>query len=124
MKTKRRSSFRNKGYTLVETLTASALLAVMIGGAVKLVATMNLQEHVAYNGNVALNMQDCAAHLWQLGLSPTEVLSVLPTNTNNEYVDRAVIVSSANAVSFGAATTTRSPAVPWARWKRSPSPSP
>jgi phage-related baseplate assembly protein len=106
MKTTRHSFFRKKGYTIVEALTASALIAAMLGGAVKLVATMNLQERVATCGNVALNIQDCAARLWQLGLSPTEVTTVLPTNTNNEFIDQAIVVSSSNAVTFGTATTT------------------
>jgi hypothetical protein len=99
-------SRRNRGYTLVEALVASALLGAMIGGAVSMVGTMNLSERTAYAGTVALNMQDCAAHLWQLGLSPTEVLTVLPNNTNNEFVDSSLVVNANNSVTFGTATTT------------------
>jgi hypothetical protein len=101
-----RQSRRNRGYTLVEALVASALLGAMIGGAVSMVGTMNLSERTAYAGTVALNMQDCAAHLWQLGLSPTEVLIVLPNNTNNEFVDSSLVVNANNSVTFGTATTT------------------
>jgi len=101
-----RRSCRNKGYTLVEALVASALLGAMIGSAVSMVGTMNLSERTAYAGTVALNMQDCAAHLWQFGLTPTEVLSVLPNNTNNEFVDSSLVVTSSNSVVFGVATTT------------------
>ncbi len=104
MKTFHRSR-RNKGYSLVEALVASALLGAMIGGAVSMVGTMNLSERSALSGTVALNIQDCAAHLWQLGLTPAEVLSVLPTNTNNEFVDNSLVVSSSNSVTFGTATT-------------------
>ncbi len=105
MKTFLRSR-RNKGYSLVEALVASALLGALIGGAVSMVGTMNLSERSAYAGTVALNMEDCAAHLWQFGLTPTEVLSVLPSNTNNEFVDGALVVTNSNSVVFGGATTT------------------
>lgn len=98
-------SLRNKGYTLVEALMASALLGAMIGGAVALVGTMNLQERTAISGTTALNTLETASRLWQFGLTPAEVLSVLPTNTNNEFVDVNILVSSSNAVTFGTATT-------------------
>jgi hypothetical protein len=100
------SSPRNKGYSLVEALVASCLLGAMIGGAVALMGTMNLQERVSTSGTVAYNMQDCAAHLWQLGLTPAEALTVLPTNTNNEFVDNCLVAASSNSVAFGNATTT------------------
>jgi len=96
---------RKKGYTLVEALMASALLGAMIGSAVALVGTMNLQERAAISGTTALNTLETAGHLWQFGLTPAEVLAVLPTNTNNEFVDVNIVVSSSNAVSFGTATT-------------------
>lgn len=99
-------SLRNKGYTLVEALMASALLGAMIGSAVALVGTMNLQERAAISGTTALNTLETAGHLWQFGLTPAEVLAVLPTNTNNEFVDNNIVVSSSNAVSFGTAATT------------------
>jgi type II secretory pathway pseudopilin PulG len=97
---------RNKGYTLVEALMASALLGAMIGGAVALVGTMNLQERTAISGTTALNTLETAARLWQFGLTPTEVQSVMPTNTNNEFVDVNILVTASNAVTFGNATTT------------------
>jgi hypothetical protein len=64
-----------------------------------------VQESASRAGAVALNIQFCAARLWQIGLSPTEVLSVLPTATNNEFVDGATVAYSGNTVSFGTATT-------------------
>ncbi len=99
-------SSRRKGYTLVEALLASAMLGAMIGSAVALVGTMNLQERTAISGTTALNTLETAGHLWQFGLTPTEVLAVLPTNTNNEFVDTTIVVTSSNAVAFGTAGTT------------------
>lgn len=100
------SKWRHRGYTLVESLLAAAMLGAMIGGSVAMVGTMNLSERTAYSGTVALNTQTCAARLWQFGLTPTEVLSVLPCVTNNEFLEAAIVPSGVNTVSFGTATTT------------------
>ena len=54
-----------------------------------------------------MNLLDAAAKLWQLGLSPAEVRSVLPISTNNEILDRSIVTDgSGNTVTFGTAGTT------------------
>ncbi len=115
-------TLRNKGYTLVEALMASALLGAMIGGAVALVGTMNLQERTAISGTVGAQHADCAARLWQFGLSPTEVLSpCCPPIPNNEFVDRTILVSGTNAVDLRQSpTTTTLSSKAWARPKTLP----
>lgn len=97
---------RKNGYTFAEVIMAAGLLGVMLGGTVKLMGTMNTAETAATNGAVGINLLDAAAKLWQLGLSPAEVLSVLPSTTNNDTLDRTVVASSGNTVSFGTAGTT------------------
>ena len=107
MNTRRR---RKNGYTFAEVLMAAGLLGVMIGGTVRLIGTMNIVESSAGSNAVAMNLLDAAAKLWQLGLSPAEALSVLPISTNNEILDRSVVVDgSGNTVSFGTAGTTTLP---------------
>ncbi len=94
-----------RGYSFAEVLVASAFIGAAIGGAVKMLATMNLQERASNNYTLALNMQDNAAHLWQLGLSPATTYSILPTTTNNNDLAAALLVTSGNAVTFGTAGT-------------------
>ena len=98
---------RKNGYTFAEVLMAAGLLGIMIGGTVRLIGTMNTAETAAGNGAVGMNILDTAAKLWQLGLSPAEVLSVLPITTNNEILDRSIVADvSGNTVTFGTAGTT------------------
>jgi len=98
---------RKNGYTFAEVLMAAGLLGVMIGGSVRLLGTMNRAETAAGSGAVGMNILDSAAKLWQLGLSPAEVLSVMPTTTNNEILDRCVVADgSGNTLTFGTAGTT------------------
>jgi hypothetical protein len=98
---------RKNGYTFAEVLMAAALLGVIIGGAVRLLGTMNITETSARGNSVAVNLLDAAAKLWQLGLTPAEVKSVLPITTNNEILDRCIVADgSGNTVTFGSASTT------------------
>lgn len=103
MKTKLRAK---NGYTIAEVLMAAGLLGIMIGGAVRLLGTMNIMENASRSVTVGMNMLENSAKLWQLGLTPTEVLSVLPITTNNDILDRCVVASSGNPVTFGTAGTT------------------
>lgn len=101
------NSRRRNGYTIAEVLMAAGLLGVMIGGAVRLLGTMNIMENSSKNTTVGMNMLENAARLWQLGLTPTEVLSVLPVTTNNDLLNQCVIADgSGNTVTFGTAGTT------------------
>ena len=100
-------SNRKKGYTLVEVLVASALLGMIIGGAVKVLGTLNISEASSANQAVAINLAENAGRLWQLGLSPTEALSVMPVGTNNEFISKAIVADgSGNSIVFGTAGTT------------------
>jgi prepilin-type N-terminal cleavage/methylation domain-containing protein len=100
---------RNRGYSLVEVVVSSALLGLAIGGALSLAATMNVQHAAAFSGAVSQNYHDNAAHLWQLGLSPAEVLSVMPHVTDNADLQDAIVptgTAPGNQVAFGVPGTT------------------
>ncbi|WP_009958385.1 hypothetical protein [Verrucomicrobium spinosum] len=105
-------SFQSRpgGYTILEVLVASAMVGVVIGGAVALAGTMNLQVETAEVTAVAINYHDNASRLWQLGLTPSEVLAVLPHVTNNRMLESAIVPSGTAPgiqVSFtGEGTTT------------------
>jgi prepilin-type N-terminal cleavage/methylation domain-containing protein len=96
---------RRAGYTLAEVLVASALVGLAMGGAVALSATMNMQIETARGTAVALNLQDSAARLWQLGLSASECDAILPAITDNEKLARAVVPTGTNSVTWGTANT-------------------
>ena len=97
----------HKGYTFVEVLFASALLGVILGGAVKFVGTLNTSDALARGGAVGITYLENAAKLWQLGLAPAEVVSVMPKSTDNEFVGASIVEDgSGNAVTFGSSTTT------------------
>ena len=70
-----------RGYTLAEVLVASAIISLAMGGAVRLIATMQIQEEAAREGSVAYNLQENAGRLWQLGLSPATVAKLIPVTT-------------------------------------------
>jgi prepilin-type N-terminal cleavage/methylation domain-containing protein len=103
------ASRRRSGYTLAEVLVASALIGTAMGGAIRLSATMNVQNESARATAAALTLQDSAIRLWQLGLSSTECNAILPQAQNNERLARAVVSSSGNAVTWGAATNVTLP---------------
>lgn len=95
-----------RGYTLAEVLVASALIGLAIGGGIRLIATMNVQERASNDYSVALNLQDNAARLWQLGLSPAEVNAILPSTADNSDLNGSVVPIGAAAVSWSAPDTT------------------
>lgn len=95
------------GYTLVEVLVAACLLGVMIGGGVRAAGSIFIAEDTVKTGTVALNLTEAGASLWQLGLTPAEVQSIMPVTTNNEFVNNALVADSAgNSIRFASASTT------------------
>ena len=69
---------KNAGYTLVEALVAAAILIIAIAAAVTLTLTMTAQEESNHEFSRAINFQEQAARLYQLGLSPTAISQILP----------------------------------------------
>lgn len=97
------------GYSFAEVLVASALLGLAIGGAVSLTATMTTQNAASLSSAVAQNYQDNASRVWQLGLTPAEVLAVMPHVTDNADLQNAIVptgTAPGSQVSFGTAGTT------------------
>ncbi len=86
-----------KAYTLIEVLAASAIVAVAIGAAASLSASVNLQEEHARRIAVVRNYQENMARLWQLGLPPDEINGLLfdiqyNDNLNTALFDAPVII--------------------------------
>jgi prepilin-type N-terminal cleavage/methylation domain-containing protein len=82
--------YMRSGYTLVEVLAASALIAVGAGAAATLTATMGMQEIYSERASIARNYQENLAMLWQLGLTPNQVMAVMPTKAGNRPLADAI----------------------------------
>lgn len=96
-----------RGYSFAEVLVASGIIGLAMGGAVKLIATMQIQEEAAREVSVALNLQENAARLWQLGLSPATINGILPVTqttagavVNDDLARCAGIYTDSNADGF------------------------
>ena len=72
-----------RGYTLIEVLSAAVIIGIAVSASVSMSSTMVLQEELSWRMTVALNYQENAAKLWQLGLSPFEVDSLMPSTPGN-----------------------------------------
>ncbi|MDX2082246.1 MAG: prepilin-type N-terminal cleavage/methylation domain-containing protein [Terrimicrobiaceae bacterium] len=69
---------KTRGYTLVEVMIAGTLLLIGIGAAALLANTLLRQQFFATETTRALNMQEQAVRLFQLGMDATEIAAVLP----------------------------------------------
>jgi hypothetical protein len=70
-------SFRRRhraGYTLIEVIAASGLIAAAIGAASSLSMTMTIQEESSRTQAAAIRYGEAVARLWQLGVNPSAVL--------------------------------------------------
>ena len=83
------------GFTLVEVLTSAIVIGIGLAAAVSMSSTVMLQEELAWRASVALNQQENAARLWQLGFDRNEINSLLPANP---VVSEVLVTSSAGTV--------------------------
>ena len=67
-------STSRRGYTLVEVIAASGLMAGAIAAAAALSMTMANQEEAAKTKAAAIRYGEAVARLWQLGVNPNNVL--------------------------------------------------
>lgn len=86
----RRAPRSRGGYTLIEVLAAAAVVAVGMTAAVSLSSSLMLQEELAWRGAVTRNYQECMARLWQLGLTPAEVVAVMPAQSSSPLLNQMI----------------------------------
>lgn len=96
-------SRRKAGYTLVEVLAASGLLAAAIGAAASLSMSMTQQEEMARGQAVAIRYGEAVARLWQLGVEPSTVLLNQPVGLENSNSADAMTysIAASTAISLG-----------------------
>lgn len=90
MKTVLRNHFRGAGYTLVEVVASAAFVAIGMAGAVSLSSSMMVQQEMSWRVAVGRNYQENIARLWQLGLSPSEVMNIIPSASTNAKLSEVI----------------------------------
>lgn len=80
----------SRAYTVIEVLAASAVIAIGMTAAVSLSSTLMLQEELAWRVAVTRNYQENMARLWQLGLSPADVVAVMPTQSASPLLNQMI----------------------------------
>lgn len=81
---------RALGYTLIEVLAAGAIVSVGATAMVSLSSTLMLQEEFATRVAITRNHQENMVRLWQLGLSPVQITSLMPAQAQNALLQQAV----------------------------------
>lgn len=81
---------RRGGYTLIEVIASAAFIAVGMVGAVSLSTSMMAQEEMNWRVSVARNYQENISRLWQLGLSPSEVINLIPSASSNSKLSEII----------------------------------
>lgn len=95
------------GYSLVEVVIAGFILVSAITGAAMLAHTLLLTEENNGYSTHALNVQEQAAKLYALGLSPVTITNILPeaftnsTNVQPGYLYLAFVTNSTNLPGVG-----------------------
>jgi prepilin-type N-terminal cleavage/methylation domain-containing protein len=70
----------NGGYSLIEVMVASTLLAIGVAAASVISLTMASQEEINHRVSRALHLQEGASRLYQLGLSTQEIDALIPND--------------------------------------------
>lgn len=81
---------RASGYTLLEVLAASAVIAVGMTAATSLSSTLMLQEELSWRVAVTRNYQENMARLWQLGIRAEDVMNIMPTQSANALLNQII----------------------------------
>ncbi len=82
MTSRRLTSFSSRsGYTLVEVLAASGLIAGAIAACSALSMNMSRQEELTRCQSAAIRYAEAVARIWQLGANPSAVLLLQPYAT-------------------------------------------
>jgi hypothetical protein len=78
------------GYTLIEVLAPGAIVSVAATAMVSLSSTLMLQEELATRVAITRNFQENMTRLWQLGLSPVQINTLMPAQAQNALLQQAV----------------------------------
>lgn len=77
---KRSSSIARRGYSLIEVLIASAILMIGVSAATGMSVILTKQEEVNLQVSRGTARLETAARLFQMGLTPVQVVALLPAD--------------------------------------------
>ena len=97
------STISRAGYTLIEVLAASGLIAAAISAASVLSMNMARQEELTRGQSAAIRYAEAAARLWQIGVNPSAVLLTQPqaVDGSTTYDAMTYTISAPAATSMG-----------------------
>lgn len=84
------AGIRASGYTLIEVLAASAVVAIGMSAMVSLTGTLMLQEEMSWRVAVTRNYQENMGRLWQLGVRPEDVMNLMPSQADNALLNQII----------------------------------
>jgi prepilin-type N-terminal cleavage/methylation domain-containing protein len=87
---KNRKPSQTSGYTLMEVLASSAVVAVGMTAMASLSGTLMIQEELGWRVAVVRNYQENMARLWQLGIDQRQVMNIMPTQTDNAVLNQII----------------------------------
>ncbi|MCB1085561.1 MAG: prepilin-type N-terminal cleavage/methylation domain-containing protein [Verrucomicrobiae bacterium] len=90
-------SRRSSGYTLIEALVAGVVLMIGVSAASKLTLTLITQDEMNQRAATAMNYQETAVRLFQLGLDEADIRLLLPADP---VVDSMTITTSSPSISL------------------------
>lgn len=99
------------GYSLIEAFIAAFIIAVAVGAAAIMAHNMNVTQSNDGNLSRAVNLQEQAAKLYALGLSPQSITNILPepftnaTNPNFGVYNLLFTTNSTNITGVGTLET-------------------
>lgn len=101
-KNRTRGGALSSAYTLIEVLVAASLVGIAMTAAVSMSSTMMLQEELSWRVAVAMNYQENACRVWQMGLSPVEVTAVMPDVKGHPFLNE-ILETTGSTGSLGIA---------------------
>ncbi len=104
-----RPVFSARGYTLIEVLIAAVLVAIGAAAAAMLSLTMVSQQLTSVTVARALNYQEQACRLYQLGLDQTTITNILPREsgvTSLTFSTSSVTLTNVGIVHLAVCTNT------------------
>lgn len=85
-----RKRLQTSGYTLMEVLASSAVVAVGMTAMASLSGTLMIQEDLGWRVAVVRNYQENMARVWQMGIDQRQVLNLMPTQTDNAALNQII----------------------------------
>ncbi len=107
-----------RGYSLVDTLIAAAILGIGVSAAATLTLGMNTQDEISWRVSRGTALLENAATLYGLGLAPATVIDLLPTDPSvtvsfGSPAEETVEGLSMQAVDISATVTTADDTGSW-----------